>query len=637
MAGNAPRILFITTPIRPVPTDFVPIGSLSVMTTLRRAGYTGVEFYNIDLLRPSYEDALARIVAAKPDILAVSAVVSTAYAYTKRITLDVKKALPGTTVILGGNLGASAEILLRKTGVEYIATGEGETTMLEFVKAFERGASKEDYRAVPGLAFLDGKGELAVTRFPDPLPPERIYDVDLGILEELGQLQYFIRPAAEAEQLAVAGRSDPRVRRVKELGLKSAQLVGSKGCVARCTFCHRWDKGIRYIPMDVLMERVDWLIKEHNVGHLRMGDENFGTDKKWLGEWIAAMKKRNILWEVGGMRVNCISPEWIERMRDAGCLTIYYGMESGSQRMLDVMEKKTTAQQNRDTMRWMIERGMHTIMQLIVGMPGENHSTVAETADYIASAATIDPKWNPNNVSVNFAQALPGTPLYETGRARGLIGRTLDDEEAYLLKISDRDARDGETTVNFTGYPRLILEKWHFQLENAGRHAYIAKYGIEAYRKVLADSAMFEEVKPDSGYFADPARSVEQGVVVESGHVTNSLHAKKDNTKFDSARYPSVWSLIRRRKFYMIPILHPLLFMRLRPLATLLVFLNASRKYGLRRAPKLVTEYLAWRAALLLGTFRSMGHLSLRKLVAQEAPNGLPGDTPAMAVLRAGR
>ena len=637
MNGPSPRILFITTPIRPVPTDYLPIGSLSVMSTLRRAGYKGVEFYNIDLLRPDYEAALAHIVAAKPDILAVSAVVSTAYAYTKRITLDVKKALPGTTIILGGNLGASAEILLRRAGVEYIATGEGETTMLEFVRAWERRPAKSEYQKVPGLSFLDEKGEVVVTPFPEQLKAERVYDVDMSILEELDQLKYFIRPAAQAEQLAVAGRSDPRVQRVKKLGMKSAQLVGSKGCVARCTFCHRWDKGIRYIPMDVLMERVDWLIKEHNVGHLRMGDENFGTDKKWLGEWIENIKKRNILWEVGGMRVNCISPDWIERMRDAGCLTIYYGMESGSQRMLEVMEKKTTAQQNRDTMKWMIERGLHTIMQLIVGMPGETHSTVAETADYIAYCATLDSKWNPNNVSVNFAQALPGTPLYEIGRGRGLIGRTLDDEEAYLLKISDRDARDGETTVNFTGYPRLILEKWHFQLENAGRHAYIAKYGIDAYRKVLADSAMFEEVKPDSGYFADPARSVEQGVVVEAGHVTNSMHGKKDATKFDSARYPSVWNLMRRRKFYMIPILHPVLFMRLRPLATLLVLLNATRKYGLSKAPWLIGEYLSWRWSLLIGAFRSSPHRSLRKVVAEEAPTGLPGDAPAMAVLRAGR
>ena len=90
MKKNELKIVVITTPIRPVPTDFPPIGALSVITALKTAGYTSTKFYDIDRLRPSYDDAINHIINLKPDILGISAVVSTAYEYTKKLSLDIK-------------------------------------------------------------------------------------------------------------------------------------------------------------------------------------------------------------------------------------------------------------------------------------------------------------------------------------------------------------------------------------------------------------------------------------------------------------------------------------------------------------------------------------------------------------------
>lgn len=655
-----PKIVLITTPIRPVPTDFPPVGSLSVLTALRRAGFTDTHFYNIDLLRPSYEEALRHIVDARPDIFAISAVVSTAYEYTRKISLDVKKALPGCTILLGGNLGASAEIILKKTGVDFICTGEGERTAVEFARLWEANpASRERWAQVKGLAYLDAAGEMVTTPFPEAIPAQEVYDIDWGILSELDQLKYFILPAHQIAKLAAREANDPRIQKIKREGLKVAYLNTCKGCVARCTFCHRWDKGIRYIPVPTLMERLDVMVRDHGVGFVTMGDENFGTDRRWLKEFCAEMKTRGLLWRVGGMRVNCISPSIIEEMRDAGCTTILYGMESGSQRILDVMEKKTTAQQNRDAVKWMLEKGLATVIQLIVGMPGESPETVAETCDFMRYAATLSRDWNPNNVSVNFAQALPGTPLYEAGRRKGLIGRSLDDEERYLINISDRDARDGETTVNFTGCPRLELEKWQYDIENAGRWAYIEKFGIEAYREALRKSPLFEDdaaaaaqptpearaAKADTGYFASPARDLEmgatgasqEGFVPEAAETANSLHKRKDHTTFHPGEYPSAWQLVRMRKFFLLPTMHPTLFMRLRFLRTLIVAANVLRKYGLAVMPSVVWEYVSWKVARLSKPTSPVPYQSLRKSVNEGVLGEISGDKPAMEPLRAGR
>ena len=128
------NLMIVTTPIRPTPTAFPPIGSLSIISYMRRQGVKGVEFYNIDGNRPSFEDAVAHIVSSKPKVLGISAVVSTAYEYTKRLSLAVKQQLPETVIVCGGNLAASSEILLRRTGIDICVLGEGEITMTRVVK-----------------------------------------------------------------------------------------------------------------------------------------------------------------------------------------------------------------------------------------------------------------------------------------------------------------------------------------------------------------------------------------------------------------------------------------------------------------------------------------------------------------------
>jgi anaerobic magnesium-protoporphyrin IX monomethyl ester cyclase len=113
-SNGSPKILIVTTPIRLIPSDFPPLGSLSVITALKKAGFNKTEFYNIDYLRPSFAKVLDYIERKNPDIIGISAVVSTAYEYTKKLSLEIKKRLPNATILMGVNMGASAEIVLKK-------------------------------------------------------------------------------------------------------------------------------------------------------------------------------------------------------------------------------------------------------------------------------------------------------------------------------------------------------------------------------------------------------------------------------------------------------------------------------------------------------------------------------------------
>ena len=191
---NNNKIVIVTTPIRPIPTEYPPIGSLGIVKALRSAGYSNTSFYDIDGLRPTYEVALEYLVAGKPDVVGISAVVSTAYEYTKKISLDIKKKLPKTKIILGETL-VSAEILLKLTGVDFIAIGEGEQVIVDFMNCLN---SNGDLSSVKNLAFLNNKNELINTGYGKPLGNDEIYDVDWDILKKYSKIGNFFVPVTNS-------------------------------------------------------------------------------------------------------------------------------------------------------------------------------------------------------------------------------------------------------------------------------------------------------------------------------------------------------------------------------------------------------------------------------------------------------
>jgi radical SAM superfamily enzyme YgiQ (UPF0313 family) len=654
---GGPRIMIVTTPIRPVPTEYPPLGSLSVIRALQKAGHDTVEFYDIDGLRPQYDEVIDHIRASRPDILGISAVVSTAYQFTKRLSLDVKRLLPDTMIVLGGNLAASAEIVLRKTGVDFCVLGEGERIIVNFMKTFQSATKKSDFSAVGGLIYYDDE-HLVNTGYEDPIPKEELYDIDWNVLERYSKIDNFIMPATESRLVQATFSNDPRSYQPHREGKAIGTLVASKGCVARCTFCHRWDKGIRYIPVPVLMDRLRYLVERYNVGFVTWGDENFGTDHRWLIEFCRQIKEFDVLWRVSGMRVNCISPEILRMMKDAGCSAVYFGMETGSPKILQIMEKNVKIEHNFNAIKWTLEEGLDTTIQLVLGMPGETLETVQETAEFVAYASRLKQDKNPMDVSINFAQALPGTPLYEFARMRGLIGQTIDGEEQYLLDISDRDASDEAPTMNFTDLSRLTLETWRPLIIMRSAKAYIEEFGVGAYRQQLHKSRYFvkagyfggaeaSERKPaqsdtiderarnaekHTGYFNLPKREI------ESSHLSDTILERHEPIRIEGERLPGFWGLFLTGKWRAILILYPMVCYQVRLFLPLMVLLFDLRRNGIRYVWGLVSEYLVFQVKRLVRwkpSF-SFGYKSLRKIVDNDIETP-PGDESAMIPLRKGR
>jgi len=618
------KTILCTTPIRPYPTTFPPIGSLSILNYLRKNGVDGVEFYNIDGNRPEFDEAVAHIGNARPDVLGISAVVSTAYGYTRDLIREVKAISPDTLVVVGGGLAASAEILLRRAGADICVLGEGEKVMLNLVRRAETTHDVAAFRDIPGLMILDEDGALVNTGYETPLGKDEIYDIDWQDLERSSDIGLFIFDAFDEKGnpwLWFAG--DERMHQPHRKGKKIASLPGAKGCVARCTFCHRWDKGIRYIPPNLIAERLEYLIETYNVGFVSIADENFGTDKKWLKEFCETIKRYDILWQVAGMRVNCVDKERLQMMHDAGCATIAMGIESGSARMLQVMEKKVKIENNYDAVTLAQEVGIAVVPELILGMPGECPSTVRETAAFAAYALTLGPDRSPLGLSINYAQALPGTPLYEYGRRTGICGTDLESEEEYLVKVSDTNAANFLLSLNYTNYPDFIRMSWRRQILTHVAAAYMKKFGREHYYKVLmADPNIQPLLKRKKAFGENP--------VVDRG-----LDLKRDpslsDTDEEDLALPGLLELIVKGRFGLLVLMHPRFFDAFRFLIPMHMLVTMVRQQGVGEVARDIIAKLK-----PSGRKFRFDYKSLRKIVADDVP-ALPTDSAEMMPLRQGR
>lgn len=450
------KIVICTTPIRPYPTDFPPFGSMAIIQSIREIQDTDVSFYNIDYHRPSLAEVRKYFQDAQCDVLGISAVVSTAYAYVKKLTAIVRAVSPRTIIVVGGNLAASAEILHRKCNVDYCVIGDGEKIIVDLLNALWReGGGDGGMRSVQGITFLED-GEFHFTGYGARPAAEEIADPDYGILQQDGSFDYFVSPRVAERLFAYENEV--------ENGSRVATVVMTKGCVARCTFCHRWEKGFRALRTNQLESHIRDLVERHNVRFIQVADENFGSDKQAAIAIADMLGSMGLYWQVAGVRTSTVTKEALSHWKANGCLSVYYGIESGSQKMLDVMEKKTTVEQNINALKWTGEVGLNTIIQLIIGMPGENDQTMQETFEFLKTVAPHIRQWDGKTasdlISINYAQALPGTPLYEYGREAGLIGKDIDAEEHYLLAISDTDAYKDDHFVNMTDQPILKVLSW---------------------------------------------------------------------------------------------------------------------------------------------------------------------------------
>lgn len=444
-------------PLRPdnLKTTYPPLGAMAVIQSLESAGRKA-QFYDIDFYRPS--DATIKDYFAKDrfDIIGISARVATSYRGLKHLVSLIRSASEKSIIIVGGPITASSEVILKFNEVDYCVIGEGEKiigNLVNYIEKFGKHKNEKLLKDIRGVCFLNERRDFIFTGYEKLLLAEEIRDPDYGILKKYSDIKYYLPSPFIYEQF----KYDKRAFEPHRVNGRLATIPSSRGCINRCTFCYRSLRGIRIFKVDTVINNIKHLMNSYNVKFVSFGDESFGASKEWMEEFVEKIAPLDILYRVSGICCENITPEILKKMRESGCVAVHYGFESGSNRILKVMGKKADREMNERVAAWTHEAGIQTVPAILVGMPGETFNTIKETTEFVKK---ITEYWlNDPIISVNALVVLPGTPVYEYARYRGLLGNKLENEEYYLEMISG----EGGTSlkhINLTDYPYLLVLSW---------------------------------------------------------------------------------------------------------------------------------------------------------------------------------
>lgn len=410
------RVLLINVPVREedIPRNF-PTGLGIIAQVLRQKGHE-VSVLDINAQRFSREMACGVIAALPdPDVIGVSGLIST-YKYQKWFFPQLKRLKPRAILVAGGGCATAVpELLLEKTPCDYVVMGEGETTFAELLDAMAAG---RDCQGISGTGCLvDGHAVFGPTR---------------GNVADLDSLPL---PAYDLFPTEIY-LSNPIWFRGGEHGA-SMNMISSRGCPMDCGFCYHLfgRRSYRQRSAAHVIAEVRLLKERYGVKFIAFVDDNMMVNPAFLSEFCGLMGPLGIEWGCHG-RVDCVSRERLRMMRKSGCVWLGFGIESGSQRILDRMNKRVTVEQARAAVQLTREEGICPNCTFIFGYPGEDMESIRETMRFQLGLCLAK--------SFFLATPYPGTPLYAEARSKGLI----KDEEEFILSLNDA----ADFTVNLTGF-----------------------------------------------------------------------------------------------------------------------------------------------------------------------------------------
>ena len=321
----------------------------------------------------------------------------------------------GCTVILCGADATDHLLKYFAHGADFVLLGEGEETLGELMdwlrKRPGRGEaeSKDALRSILGLAWPDGDGgEHRNPRRPD--------------IVQLDELPF---PAWDLVDI-------PRYRSVwlERHGYYSMNMVTTRGCPYHCNWCAKPIWGQRYnsrSPENVVAE-MKWLKEAYRHDHIWFADDIFGLKPGWIEHFGRLAEALNAAIPFKCLsRADLIKPSVVDGLKASGCQTVWMGAESGSQKILDAMDKGTSVPQIFEARRLLGEAGIEVAFFLQFGYPGETRQDVERTLLMVRETM-------PDDIGISVSYPLPGTKFYE--RVKSQLGEKqnwIDSDDLAML------------------------------------------------------------------------------------------------------------------------------------------------------------------------------------------------------------
>lgn len=324
-----------------------------------------------------------------------------------QLCTTLKAIIPKAFLVLGGpHATMYPEHIFKKTHASAVILGEGEKTFAELLTAL---ANNRDLKDIPGIALRGPDGSALYT--PARPPIQTLDSVQLPYYAGFRRFNF----------MQYAG--------FPPLPGPTAAVISSRGCVFDCSYCASvrfWGRKWRARSSESVLEEISWLVEKHGIRSVYFFDDNFPVNKKRalaICEGIIS-NKWDLKWACCS-HVKMVDRELLNIMKASGCMTIDFGVESGSNKVLKNINKRQTQKDIEKAFDLTHKCGILPRSYLMVGSPGENESTIDETIDLIGR---IRPR---SSIGATILWLLPGTSVYEDAVRNGYIG---DD---YWLEHDD--------------------------------------------------------------------------------------------------------------------------------------------------------------------------------------------------------
>jgi anaerobic magnesium-protoporphyrin IX monomethyl ester cyclase len=391
---------------------YAPLGALYAAACLRERGL-GVALFDAMLAasEAEWETALDR---HRP---ALAVLFEDSFNYLSKMCLlrmrqaaftmiDAARARGCPIVVAGSDATDHPDLYLAR-GVAAVIAGEGELTLTELAAAVTR-APGTPLESIQGLVLRRPDGSLART-------PARAFARDLDSLP---------RPAWDLVDV-------DRYRRLwrDRHGYFSMNAVTTRGCPYSCNWCARPVHGQRYVsrsPEHVVSE-IAWLKRAYAPDHLSFSDDIFGLRPGWIERFAQfAVESGAVVPFKCLMRADLVDERVTPALRAAGCRTVWIGAESGSQRILDAMDKGLRVEQIERATRLLHAQGIEVGFFLQFGYPGETRADIAQTMALVR-------RCRPDDIGISVSYPLPGTKFYERVRAELTAKQNWDDSSDLAM------------------------------------------------------------------------------------------------------------------------------------------------------------------------------------------------------------
>jgi len=402
------------------PAGNLPLGLMYIAAVLTKAGYQTeiLDAFMIDGLFQksgetlnvgmSFEQIKKEITSRKPDILGVAGPFTSQIENSVKVSELAKQVDPEILTVVGGPhvTAVPQEFLEEAKSVDIAVTGEGEYTMPEIARYFE---GKKSLKEILGIAYRKDE-EVKIN-------PSRPF------IKNLDELPYPAYDLVEMERYL-----SPKKIGYRSFRNRAISMITSRGCPYNCCFCSvhlHMGKGFRANSAEYVLNHIQYVVEKFNVKNIFFEDDNLTLD---LARFEAIcdgliQKKIRICWETpNGVRADCLNMNLLQKMKKSGCQSVFFGVESGDQQILDnVICKSLDLNRVVEVAKICKEIDLKTGAFYIIGFPGEKKENMQRTVDF---ALRLKRDFDVG-MHLFFATPSYGTRLYEECRSKGYIQENL--------------------------------------------------------------------------------------------------------------------------------------------------------------------------------------------------------------------